>query len=173
MVVTCRRDGERMALKELKYFGRFRQTGFRDVVVGQVEDRDLVIADLGRALEAGDPVWRFIRRVIPVDVTFSFRLEAFRERLAEAIDDIAPRVPPGPFYVRLERRGHKGEIPTPEVEREMGARIIAAHERAGGLSRVDFREFAAVVAVETFRDVAGMGVVSRAEMERYPFLRVP
>ena len=82
-------------------------------------------------------------------------------------------MPPGAFYVRIERRGHKGEIPTPDVEREMDGRVIAAHERRGLASRVDFREFSSVVAVETFHDRGGVGVVLRDDMEKYPFLRLP
>lgn len=173
VVVTCRRNAERAALRELRYFGRFRPTGFRDVLIGQIDDRALVFEELGRSKDLRDPIWRAVQRFIPVDVTILFTLKTFRARLGEAIDAIAPRVPPGPFYVRIERRGHKGEIPTPEVEREMDGRIIAAHQAAGRASRVDFKEFGAVVAVETFRDIAGIGVISREEMEKYPFLRVP
>lgn len=173
MVITCRRNGERGALKELKFFGRFRPTGFRDVLVGRVEDRQRFYDDLLKGKEMRDPVWRYLYRLVPVDENFTFTLETFRERLGEVIDAIQGRVPPGPFYVRLERRGHKGEIPTPDVEREMDGRIIAAHGRLGQASRVDFKEFRSVVAVETFRDEGGVGVLHREEMEKYPFLRVP
>ena len=173
VVVTCRRGGERGALKELKFFGRFHPTGFHDVLAGFVEDRARFFDDLLKGREMRDPVWRFLVRVVPVDATFSFAVETFRDRLGEVIDAMADRVPPGLFYVRIERRGHKGEIPTPEVEREMDGRIIAAHERRGLSSRVDFKEFSAVVAVETFRDLGGAGVVLREAMERYPFLRLP
>lgn len=173
VVVTCRRGGERGALKELKFFGRFHPTGFHDVLAGFVEDRPRFFDDLLKGREMRDPVWRFLVRVVPVDATFSFTVSTFRERLGEVIDAMADRVPAGAFYVRIERRGHKGEIPTPEVEREMDGRIIAAHERRGLSSRVDFKEFSAVVAVETFRDLGGAGIVPRETMERYPFLKLP
>ena len=75
--------------------------------------------------------------------------------------------------MRLERRGHKGEIPTQDVEKEMDGRIIAAHERQGRASRVDFKEFRSVVAVETFHDQGGVAVIFREEMEQYPFIKVP
>lgn len=173
VVATCRRGGERGALKELKFFGRFHPTGFHDVLAGFVEDRARFLDDLLKGRELRDPVWRFLVRVVPVDASFSFTLETFRERLGAAVEALADRVPPGAFYVRLERRGHKGEIPTPDVEREMDARIIAAHERQGFSSRVDFKEFSSVVAVETFHDQGGVGIVLREAMERYPFLKVP
>lgn len=173
VVVTCRRNGERGALKELKYFGRFRPTGFRDVLVGNLEDRGRFFDDLRKGREMRDPVWRHLARLVPVDVNFTFTLEDFRERLGEVMDAIEQRVAPGPFYVRLERRGHKGEIPTPDVEREMDGRIIDAHDRRGEASRVDFKEFRTVVAVETFRDEGGVGVIPREEMEKYPFIKVP
>ena len=173
VVVTCRRNGEPGALRQLKYFGQFFPTGFRDALRGFVSDRPVFFEELRKSQANRDPLWRYVSRLVPIDVTFSFTLETLRERLGEAIDGLAPRVPAGPFYVRIERRGHKGEIPTPEVEREMDARIIDAHGREGKDSRVDFEAFRAVVAVETFRDLGGAGVVAREEMEKYPFLKVP
>ncbi len=173
VVVTCRRNGERGAAKELKFFGRFHAMGFRDVLVGHVEDRARFFEDLRKGKEVRDPVWRYISRVVPVDEVFSFTLETFRERLSGVIDGVTGRVPPGTFYVRIERRGYKGEIPTQDVEKEMGGRIIDAHGRKGHSSRVDFKEFRFIVAVETFRDVGGVGIVTREEIERYPFLKVP
>lgn len=173
VVVMCRRNGERGASKELKFFGRFHTMGFRDVLVGHLDDRGRFFEELRKGREVRDPVWRYITRAVPIDEVLSFTLETFREALGGVIDGIADRVAPGPFYVRIERRGHKGRIPTPEVEQEMGGRIIAAHERRGHSSRVDFKEFRSIVAVETFGDVAGVGIVAREEVERYPFLKVP
>ena len=173
VVVMCRRNGERGASKELKYFGRFHTMGFRDVLVGQLDDRGRFFEELRKGREVRDPVWRYITRAVPIDEVLSFTLETFREALGGVIDGIADRVPPGSFYVRIERRGHKGRIPTQEVEQEMGGRIIAAHESKGYASRVDFREFHAIVAVETFGDVAGVGIITREEIEGYPFLKVP
>ncbi len=173
VVVTCRRGGERGALRELRFFGRFHPTGFHDVLAGFVDDRARFFDDLLKGREVRDPIWRFLVRVVPVDASFSFTVETFKERLGEAVDGMADRVPAGAFYVRIERRGHKGEIPTPEVEREMDARIIVAHERLGRSSRVDFKGFSSVVAVETFHDRGGVGIVLRESMEKYPFLKVP
>ncbi len=173
VVVTCRRGGERGALKELRFFGRFHPTGFHDVLAGFVEERDRFFEELRKGRELRDPVWRFLVRVVPVDAAFSFTLDTFRERLGETIEGMANRVPPGAFYVRIERRGHKGEIPTPEVEREMDSRIIVAHERLGLTSRVDFKEYSSVVAVETLGDQGGVGIVLREFTEKYPFLKVP
>ena len=52
-------------------------------------------------------------------------------------------------------------------------RIVAAHGKEGRSSRVDFKEYRSVVAVETFRDDGGVGLILRETLERYPFLRVP
>ena len=173
VVVTCRRNGERGAVRELRFFGRFHPMGFRDVLVGSVEDRLRFFEDLRKGKEVRDPVWRYVARIVPVDEVFSFTLETFRERLSGVVDGVAGLVPPGPFYVRIERRGYRGEIPTQDVEKEMDGRIIAAHERQGRASRVDFKEFRSVVAVETFHDQGGVAVIFREEMEQYPFIKVP
>ncbi|HEU5361168.1 MAG TPA: hypothetical protein VFU42_08440, partial [Candidatus Deferrimicrobiaceae bacterium] len=65
VVVTCRRNGERGAVKELRFFGRFRTMGFRDVLVGNVDDRTRFLEELRKGKEVRDPVWRYIVRVIP------------------------------------------------------------------------------------------------------------
>ncbi|HEX9190795.1 MAG TPA: THUMP domain-containing protein, partial [Candidatus Deferrimicrobiaceae bacterium] len=166
-------EGMRGAIDRLKYFGRFYRTGFYDVIIGNVPDRGGFFETLGVAKERGDPIWRYIARMVPVDRTFSFTVPLFRERLGEVVDGMAPSVPEGTFYVRIERRGHKGRIPTQEVEREMGERIMAAHAEAGCSSRVDFKEYRSVIAVETFRDEGGVGLILRETLERFPFLRVP
>jgi tRNA(Ser,Leu) C12 N-acetylase TAN1 len=173
LVVTCRPEGMRGAIDRLKYFGRFYRTGFYDVIIGNVTDREGFFETLRLASEREDPIWRYIARMVPVDRTFPFTVPVFRERLGELIDGMAPAVPEGTFYVRIERRGHKGRIPTQEVEREMDERIVAAHAKAGRSSRVDFKEYRSVIAVETFRDEGGVGLILRETLERYPFLRVP
>jgi len=173
LVVTCKPEGMRGALDRLKYFGRFHRTGFHDVFIGHVEGREEFFEVLRGAKENEDPIWRYLARVVPVDRTFAFTLPTFRERLGEVIDGVAPDLPEGPFYVRIERRGHKGEIPTQEVEREMNERVIAAHAKGGRSSRVDFKEFQSVISVQTFRDSGGAALILRETLERFPFLRVP
>ena len=60
VVVTCRRNGERGAAKELRFFGRFHTMGFRDVLVGSVEDRARFFEELRKGKEVRDPVWRYL-----------------------------------------------------------------------------------------------------------------
>ena len=86
VVVTCRRNGERGAVRELRIFGRFHPMGFRDVLVGHVEDRLRFFEDLRKGKEFRDPVWRYVARIVPVDEVFSFSLGTFRERLSEVVD---------------------------------------------------------------------------------------
>ena len=53
LVVTCKPDGMRRAIDRLKYFGRFYRTGFYDVVIGNVPDRDGFFETMRVALEPG------------------------------------------------------------------------------------------------------------------------
>src|SRR4030042_1714263 len=83
------------AAKKLKFVGRFHTMGFRDVLVGSVEDRARFFEELRKGKEVRDPVWRFVARLVPVDEGFSFTPETFRERLSGGVDGIAGRGPPG------------------------------------------------------------------------------
>jgi tRNA(Ser,Leu) C12 N-acetylase TAN1 len=78
------------------------------------------------------------------------------------------------FYVRLERRGHKGQIVSPEVERELDAFIEQTLAAAGRKpAPVDFEHpDAVVVVVETIGDRCGVGLLTRETMDRYDCVRV-
>src|SRR5512139_3553741 len=95
LVVTCRPEGMRGAIDRLKYFGRFYRTGFYDVFIGHVEDREGFFETLRLAREREDPIWRYIARMVPIDRTFFFTVASFQERLGEVIDAMGPDVPDG------------------------------------------------------------------------------
>ena len=66
----------------------------------------------------------------------------------------------------------KGRLHTPTIERALGDRVWRALEARGHVPRVDFRDPDAVLVVETVGDDAGLGVVTRALREEFPFVRV-
>jgi tRNA(Ser,Leu) C12 N-acetylase TAN1 len=76
------------------------------------------------------------------------------------------------FYVRLERRGLKGRIVSPEVERCLDACLLELAAETGNPARIDFDDPDTVLAVETIGDRCGIGVLTRELRARYPFVRV-
>jgi tRNA(Ser,Leu) C12 N-acetylase TAN1 len=74
--------------------------------------------------------------------------------------------------VRLERRGHKGEIVSPEAERALDRFILESLEKRGTSAEVDFAAPDRIVVVETIGDRAGAGLLARETMARYDFVRV-
>jgi tRNA(Ser,Leu) C12 N-acetylase TAN1 len=65
------------------------------------------------------------------------------------------------FYVRLERRGHKGEILSPEAERTLDAFIKEELMQRGETAEIDFNHPDAIVALETLGDRLGVGLLTR------------
>ncbi|GAB4483112.1 MAG: hypothetical protein OHK0044_32250 [Burkholderiaceae bacterium] len=119
---------ERELLGALARFGRFRATRFRDVCVGRVDDRDVLLEALRDARAAGAPWVQRIGRVIPVDAVFWFTPATFAERLKETVTPLAARIDGGSFCVRIGRRGFAGELKTQAIERAVGehVHVIAA-----------------------------------------------
>ena len=70
------------------------------------------------------------------------------------------------FHVRLHRRGHRRELPTPAEERFLDE----ATRATGAPGRIAFDDPDAVVAVETVGDRAGLPAWGREELRRSPFL---
>lgn len=172
LVVTMATEGRyRHLIEELSALGEFHSTEFLGVILGRVEDR---LAFFERLQERRSAVQGFqdLRRVIPIDRVFSFHLEEFAAKAKGAvlpyIDDLAGRA----FYVRLERRGFKGRIISPEVERDIDAFIEQNLAMKGAAGRIDFESPEAIVVVETIGDRCGVGLLTREMIDRYDFIRV-
>jgi tRNA(Ser,Leu) C12 N-acetylase TAN1 len=164
-----RRDALLVALRRL---GRFRPGGYRNVVVGSVEDR---VAFLDRVTDAlaRDPLLpTALARLLPIDDTLRFTLETALDDLAAAAEPLVERLDGNAFFVRVERRGLKGRLHTPTLERDLADRVWRMLEGRGRAPRVDFRDPDGALVVETLGDQAGIVLLPRALRARYPFVRI-
>lgn len=173
VVVTTASEGRyHHLLKELSPHGEFRSTEFLGVILGQVTDRLAFLEKLREERAKRLIAFQDLGRVVPVDRVFTFHLEEFAAKAREAIlpyvDDLAEKH----FYVRLERRGLKGQIVSPEVERELDGFIRQTLTMSNKSATVDFEHPDAVVVVETVGDRCGVGLLTREMMDRYDFVRV-
>jgi|SRR5581483_195268 len=166
-------EGRRDALLfALRRFGKFRRGGYRNVVIGTVDDPPALLASVEQAL-ASDPLLpTALAKLVPIEATARFEPSTAVDTLAEAVEPFVDRLAGGSFFVRLERRGLKGRLHTPTVERALGDRVWQSIERRGRVPRVDFRDPDAILVVETIGDQAGIAVLSRELRERHPFVRI-
>jgi len=164
-----RRDALLLALGRL---GRFRPAGYRNVVVGLVEDASGFLARVRDALATDLLLPSALAKIVPVEATVRFDPNDPVGSLAGAIEPFVGRLAGGSFFVRLERRGLKGRLHSPSVERELGERVWRTLEARGHAPRVDFRDPDAVLVIETLGDEAGITVLSRSLRRHYPFVKV-
>jgi len=164
-----RRDALLIALRRL---GRFRRGGYRNVVLGEVEDVPAFLGAVRDALGSEPLLPTALAKVVPVETTVRFDASSAVDVLAGAVAPLIDRLAGGSFFVRLERRGLKGRVHTPTVERELGDRVWRALEARGHAPRVDFHDPDAVLVVETVGDEAGVGIIPRALRQEYPFVKV-
>jgi tRNA(Ser,Leu) C12 N-acetylase TAN1 len=85
----------------------------------------------------------------------------------------ADRIDGGSFYVRIERRGHAGEIHSQPLEQELDRTLTEHVREQGATPYIDFKDPDAIVAVELIEDECGVGLITRAMRERFPFVKVP
>jgi tRNA(Ser,Leu) C12 N-acetylase TAN1 len=173
IVATMDREGRfGHMLKELSLYGEFHRTDFFGVVLGRVEDRDAFMEMVREKREKQLVAFQDLGRLLPVDRVFTFQPENFLDRVSEAVRPYIPRLAGKRYYVRLERRGFKGVIISPEAERALDGFIEEELAKEGKSAGVDFENPDAVVVVETFGDRCGVGLLTREMMDRYPFIRV-
>jgi tRNA(Ser,Leu) C12 N-acetylase TAN1 len=76
------------------------------------------------------------------------------------------------FYVRVKRRGHKGEISSQEIEREIAGFLVGNLEKTGKEAHVSFDDPDIIILVETIGNWAGVTSITREMKERYALLKV-
>lgn len=162
---------QRELLGALAHFGRFHATPFRDVCIGHIDDRAAFLQALRDARAAGAPWTQRLGRVIPVDVVFWFTPQTLADRLKEAVAPLVPRIGGKSFCVRIERRGHAGEVKTQDIERAVGEHVHALAAAQGMTLRTALDDPDNVIAAETLGNECGVGLLPRALRETYPFVR--
>jgi len=130
-VLATSLEGQRDTLLSLlRRFGRFRRAGYRNVVVGRVDDVAAVLDGVRDALASDPFLPRVLAKLLPIETTVRIEPRTAVATLVDAAEPFLDRLAGGSFFVRLERRGLKGQLHTPTLEREVaearGAMLDAA-----------------------------------------------
>jgi len=98
------------ALRLLTQHGEFKDSGFKDVLQGHVEDVNLFLEKLELMRQENPVTMNSLSQILPLERTFSFSLLDFMDKLKETVSPYVEKVEGKKFYVRVKRRGHKGEM---------------------------------------------------------------
>lgn len=172
VVLTSQMNQEKRLLKELAGLGEFQASGFREVVIGKVPELDAFLETLKRYWEEKPFFSNILSTVVPLRVVFPFTLENLVPRLEEQALALGPEIGDAPFYVRMKRRGHKGELSSQEVEQTLDLFLKTELTARGQKCHIDFEHATVLVVVETIHNQCGLGLVTRQMKERYPFIKV-
>ena len=94
------------------------------------------------------------------------------DKLKETVLPYVEKVEGKKFYVRVKRRGHKGEMSSLEIEKEISSFIFEKIEKAGKQAQVSFTDPDVVIVVETIANRAGIAFITREMKEKYPLIRI-
>lgn len=174
LAVTLAVDGRFYALlRELSLHGDFRKNEYYGIILGQVPDPLAFLEMLHRRRDEDPKSFSGLSRIIPLEHTFLFKAETLLPQLQRALSPYALSLADQRFYVRLERRGLKGRILSPEIERTLDSFLLHLNHAKGWAAHIDFKEPDTIIAIETFGERCGIGLLTRSLRERYPFVHVP
>lgn len=159
-------------LDALHLFGEFRATPFKYVCVGWVQDTTTFLDALLEAEQAGRRWTKHLARVVPLVQTFDFSPDSLQGKLEAALSSIAGTLDAGTCMVRLERRGRAEQLHTAELEPMLADYLFARAEKQGKVLHTSFNDPDYIVAVETLDTQCGVGLITRAQRQRYPFVRL-
>ena len=173
VVATAHEDGYKRVRKLLAGFGPTGATGFYNVLVMKVADPAVLLEELGDMVAESPGLMNDLSRVVPAKEAFNFQSVAEFEEAACAIAlRWAPMLAGRSFHVRLNRRGFKGRLSTPDEERFLDDVLLQRLSERGTPGRIDFGDPDAVIDIETVGGRAGMSLWTREELRRFPFLHV-
>ncbi len=173
-VLATSLEGRRPALlAALRPLGAFWGAGYRNVLVGRVDDRDGFLEVVRERLPVDPLLEGSLTKIVPVERTTQFEAAGLSETVVRALASSTARLAGKTFYVRLERRGFKGVVHTPTIERVVGEALLDAAVAHGAAARVSFQDPDVIVAVETTGSTVGVGLLTRELRARFPFVRVP
>jgi len=172
IIATAQPGRDRDLLQELNQLGDFRRPGFRGVLIGRVADVNHFLETVRQAAEQGMKWVEALARVLPVEQIFRFTPETFEAELKAAVAPFIERMVAGTFYVHIERRGFKGRIISPEVERALDTYVIGLAAEHGKTLQVSFEDADYVIVAETISDMCGVAMLTRELRARYPFVKI-
>ncbi|MGQ9725743.1 MAG: THUMP domain-containing protein [Candidatus Bathycorpusculaceae bacterium] len=169
VILTSHRYGGRELLEQVKEFGKFHRTGFRDVIRGEVEDIEVFLQKLEKkSLFA-------LSRVVPIEKSFTFSPEKIVEEFCEALRPLLNKIRKDEsFCVIVKRRGIKGAFSSQEVAKNVGTFISKVlEERYEGKVKVNLKDPDEAVIFETLGTWCGVGIISKSMREKHFYLRLP
>ena len=173
VLVTMAQDGRyRQMLEELAPYGEFHKTEFHGVALGRVPDMQQFLETVRQKREREVIAFQDVSRIVPLDKVFTFDLDSFLPKACKAIRPYLPQMCEHRFHVRLERRGLKGEIVSPDVEQALDNFILDELTDLGHTGQIDFDAPDAVLAIETVGNRCGVGFITRELSDLYPFVHV-
>jgi|UniRef100_A0A7C5EW59 tRNA(Ser,Leu) C12 N-acetylase TAN1 len=172
VVLTSHINQERRLMRELADLGEFAPSGFREVVLGRVAEVPGFLTAIMQRWKEQPFFQEVLSSVVPVRLVFPFTLENLVPRLMEHLRPWAAEIGARPFFVRLKRRGHKGEIKSQEVEQTLDRFLKEEIAGLGFTPTIDFSHPEAIVVVEVVHNQCGLGLITRELMEGYPFIRI-
>ena len=172
VILTAYMNQGRRLLREVGSQGQFQSSGFHEVILGKVPEVDEFLEALRCLWEENPGFSEVLSTVVPVRRVFPFTLENLIPRLKEETQSLIDEIGEAHFYVRMKRRGHKGELSSLAVEQEIDAFLKEECVRRGQKCQIDFAEPDKIVVIETIHNQCGLGLVTREMKARYPFIKI-
>jgi tRNA(Ser,Leu) C12 N-acetylase TAN1 len=161
-------DKEKELLQSLEEDGEFEPSGFRDAVIGNVEDIVEFLED------AEQKKYPYLKRVIPIDDAFSVSPENVIDVLKRRIERYLDEVELGEtFEFRVEQRGLKEGISSQKIAREVSGYFYDLVEKVYGRKpKVNIKRPDKLVAIEIVGNRCGIGFITREMREMYSVIEV-
>jgi tRNA(Ser,Leu) C12 N-acetylase TAN1 len=172
-VISVHEHGFKRAIDVFGEFGEVKRTEFFNVLLIRARDMNQMLESLRERASKHPESLSFLARLIPATHSFIFNSpHEFGHKAGEIILTWTTHLAGKSFYVRIRKRGFKGMLSSPDKQRLLDFILLESLEKAGAPARISFVNPDAIIAIETIGTWAGLSIVSREDLERYPFIKL-
>lgn len=173
VVVTVLQRHVQEALEFLRPLGQVSKPEIFNVLVMKIDNAELFLENVTQALAAQSRYEHVFQRIIPVSVCFEFQRPAdFEAKAVMAAEPWVTRLANGSFHVRMHRRGFKGHLSSEDQESFLDRVLMQKLAERGAETRIDFEDPDFIIDIQTVGQRAGLGIWTREQALRYPFLKL-
>jgi tRNA(Ser,Leu) C12 N-acetylase TAN1 len=173
VVASTAQGGMRKILPVLKELARVSMTDYYNVLVLKTDDIDSFMQRLQTCWEINPDLHRYLGRAVPVEKSFLFQTpQEFEYKAQQSVLAWLPALAHTKFHVRMHRRGFHGRLSSQHEELFLDHFILDQLQEMGTPAQMDFKDPDFIIDVETVGQNAGLSLWSKAQLQKYPFLKV-
>lgn len=172
VLVSIREGGFRTAVERLRRYGTVYKTPYYNLLAVDTEDSDRLLEALKDEQESQPESLQWLSEVAAVRDGFLFHSrQEFQRKAREHLRPLLGELSGKRFVVRMHRHGFEEQFAGASEAQQLNRFLLDSLDARGEQAAIDPEDPDVIIDIEMLAQEAGIGLWSRRQRQRYPFLK--